>query len=193
MKLQRETWLKYTEQDYLYITDLGDPADPLHLGCNSTQRPKEQAAHKYYDFLRTLPLEPYDWVVFAEDDTFIFPKRLEAYLANIDPTEPTMIGRCMPTMTWSVGAGLILSRPLVAWLKQYLLTTDLIMIPMYDRVDTTLLAWINEAPDIKRFSEPLLNHYDVDSPFSTTFDVAISYHMIRTEEQFRSLCCGSAF
>ena len=194
MKWQRDTWLQYNSHDYFYITDAGDPVDPTHLGYTVEQRPKEYACHKYYEFLRTLPLEPYDWIVLIEDDTFIFPKRLEDYLATLNPSEPTMIGRCLPTMAWSVGAGLVFSRPVITMLKEYLTNTDLIMIPMYDRSDTTITAWVNELPDvINRISLPLLNHYDIDSPFSSTFDVAISYHTLRTEEQFKSLCCGSAF
>jgi hypothetical protein len=109
---QRNTWLRQVNpNDYFFLTANKNPDD---INTSGWGAPDDYASAplKYYHFLKHMPLDEYDWIVFCDDDTFIFPKRLESYLAIKHPYELLYIGRCIDFVPIELNAGNRVNRPM---------------------------------------------------------------------------------
>jgi hypothetical protein len=107
MKWQRETFLQNVS-DYYYISGVPHPDERI-LGWNTPDK-LEDCPIKYAEFFKHERLE-YDWYFFIDDDTFVFPKRLETFLQRYDPAEKVYIGRPVTNNYMDGGAGFLISKP----------------------------------------------------------------------------------
>jgi hypothetical protein len=119
---QKDTWLKQI-QHHVFLGCQTRPEWNM-VGWN-TGDDYESCPPKLMNFVRHYSTDA-DWIVFADDDTFIFPQRLEAYLSTFDKSQPLYIGR-LGYDGWefmSGGAGFIVSNPLFKKIKEYTNTTS---------------------------------------------------------------------
>jgi len=118
---QKRSWLKNVD-NYVFISSTPDP-DNRVVGWNT---PDDYAgcAQKYVAFFKNTPPTT-DWTVCVDDDTFVFPKRLELLLTLADPSHPVCIGKVStenkmyPPYT-SGGGGFAISRVLHERIHSYL-------------------------------------------------------------------------
>ena len=92
-KWQRETWLSKVPQDsYVFLTGDICSTDP-NVVCMNTNDQYESCPERYYQYIKQNEMSKYDWVVFPDDDTFIFPERLHKLLEELDNTKCIYVGR----------------------------------------------------------------------------------------------------
>ena len=97
-----------TRVNYLLETSLKtvNPRDIYFLSCRSiepnvygwnTPDDYEGCPLKYVRFFQNMTLN-YDWYYFMDDDTFVFPKRLNKFVLNYEKDSPLYIGhKCKHT------------------------------------------------------------------------------------------------
>ncbi len=188
---QRETWLK--EIPHIYLDKpIGEEI-------------YNNAPLKYIDFFICHPdllAEPYDFVFFCDDDTFVYTDKLEmkldVYIHPLFTEHCTMIGFSGGTfpiynlqIQWcSGGAGIALSRSAVKNIQTHLRSTPKPLIT--HETDISLAIWAmmaNESLiviDTHRFSP----FNPKDAAEQKMFD-CISYHYCN-QEDFYSLYSGMA-
>lgn len=181
---QRESWLKQVApENYYYISCRAHPDDPNVVGWGTADG-YDACPSKYIAFFKNMPMEEFDWIVFPDDDTFLFPKRLEAFLAGFDSTRQHYVGAFISEHDgfMSGGAGFALSAPLYKAIREYFIQTP--NIPTCDHGDVSMGMWIrNCAPGAGRVHSPLFCGipYGNNTPEP---DVAFSYHYV-TERLFK--------
>lgn len=85
--------------------------------------------------------------MFCDDDTFVFPARVESMLAQLDPNRSLYIGFDFPIPHWSTtiggmsgGAGFVLSRSTYQRLCAYIRTAENPWVSMY--TDVSIANWL---------------------------------------------------
>jgi len=146
----------------------------------------ESCPERYYQYIRKNELLMHDWIVFVDDDTFMFPKRFQAYLKGFDYSKSLYIGRTLtfPLQFMSGGAGFALSKAAYAELRKYLLSTPKEDVEFHENGDVTMGIWIEKGCKAEYIHCEYLNgspHTYVDS---CGMSEAFSYHYV-TEELFR--------
>lgn len=113
------TWLRQV-RDVVFLGSHMDSARTM-VGWD-TGDAYDACPLKVMNFCRNFDASAYDWVVLVDDDTFLFPKRLETYLSSLDPTKPLYVGTpwdAFGVHYMSGGAGCCLSRDLFRRLQEY--------------------------------------------------------------------------
>lgn len=121
---QKDTWLTQTE-NHVFLGKQDNPEWNM-VGWNTADN-YDSCPIKLMNFVRHYKLKPnIEWVVIADDDTFIFPKRLEMFLGELDSTRLFYIGTtCNDGCVFmSGGAGFVVSRALFNKLKEYSLSAS---------------------------------------------------------------------
>ena len=176
----RNSWLRQIKQqdDYCFLSSIPDPQSKV-VGWNTPDN-YEGCSRKYLEFFRNMNVDA-DWVVFVDDDTFIFPERLRIMLRKRNPADKLYIGKLLdgeiPTM--SGGAGFVLSSRLFSEMQNYVKTNDIVLDSTYS--DVTIGQWAKalsaEYVWDKRFnSHPHTEEGDINT--------AISFHYV-TQPLFR--------
>jgi hypothetical protein len=144
LKWQRNSWLSGIES-YVVLTGSINSTDPK-VACMNTSDAYDSCPKRYYQYIRENDLSAYDWIVFVDDDTFIFPKRFEAYLESLDASTSLFIGRTItwPIMYMSGGAEFTLSKVAYKELRDYLIHTPKENIQFQKNGDVTMGVWINK-------------------------------------------------
>ena len=138
-KAQRDTWLRSV--DAYWFLSAKENRDERVLGWD-TGDTYDHCVDKYEAFFRTTDIDA-DWIVFVDDDTFVYPQRLEAYLEQHDPTALYYIGRRLsdsPKDAMSGGAGFVLSRSAYTQVCTLLRTQTLPRISSYS--DQMMCHWL---------------------------------------------------
>ena len=122
-----------------------------------------------------------------DDDSFVFPKRLETYLGTLDTSLALYVGHTLtyPITFMSGGAGFCLTRVAYKELRDYLLNTAKNQIHFETNGDVSMGAWIKLIPTIKLINSNKFNGSPHTHHESTKTDVAITYHYV-TEELFKT-------
>jgi hypothetical protein len=83
---------------------------------------------KYIAFFKNLNLD-YDWFVFIDDDTFVFPLRINKFLSNFNENQNIYIGNILTHLRemeyMSGGAGFIISKPTYLLIKEFISTSPM--------------------------------------------------------------------
>jgi hypothetical protein len=139
---QKETWLSRVEH-HVFLGCRMQPEKNM-VGWGTTDD-YHSCPLKYIEFMRKGSFTDYDWVVFVDDDTFVFPDRLESYLSTLDSTSSLYVGApCNDGWTYmSGGAGFAVSHPLMARLRDYAQTTDLVSLHVAHYSDKTFGHWVH--------------------------------------------------
>lgn len=118
---QKETFLKNV--DYYYISHKMDQTN--HIYGFDTDDSYDSCPDKYLHFIRNMNLD-YDWYIFIDDDTYVFPDKLVQFLTHFDSEQYYYMGvdfsQTGILTHYSGGAGFLLSNPTYALLKIYLQT-----------------------------------------------------------------------
>ncbi len=182
---QRNTWQKLVNPDDIFYivgrTDIsGEQVYGYPVGDGY-----ELCPHKYIAFFKDKGLQEYDWLFFIDDDTFVFPKRLAAYLQEFDCTKRYYIGRELdwPELFMSGGAGFALSRSAYSALRQYINATPQDKVPIHLNGDVSMGIWMKYITDLKRVNCLNLNAAIDTHHTSSPPEKALTYHYV-TEDLF---------
>lgn len=182
---QRDSWISTVPSTYVYLTGNIQTDDP-NVACMKTDDGYESCPKRYYQFIRENDLLE-DWIVFADDDTFIFTDRLEDYLSRLNATRSLYIGRGLthlPIYYMSGGAGFVLSKTAYTALRHYLLETPIETV-MFDRHgDVSMGLWLKKVQGLEYLNSTLFNCCTHTHNECSNMDLAISYHYV-TEDLFR--------
>jgi hypothetical protein len=172
---QRDSWLKGAT--YQFITGSIESSDK-NVVCMNTGDGYETCPERYYQYIRNTELS-HDWIVFADDDTFIFPKRLEAYLETLDSSKSIYTGHLLnfPIEFMSGGAGFALSGVAYRALRYYLLMTPREQVEFDINGDVSMGIWLKHI-DVKYIHCGYLNGSTHLHPDSCPIEKAISYHYV---------------
>jgi hypothetical protein len=181
LKWQRDTWLSGIDS-YVVLTGSIGSTDPK-IACMNTSDNYHSCPERYYQYIRENDLSAYDWIVFVDDDTFIFPKRFETYLESLDPSKSLFIGRTItwPTKFMSGGAGFTLSRLAYSELRDYLINTPKANIQFEENGDVSMGVWINKIAKAEYIECVELNGSTHLHSDSSKVDKAFSYHYVNEE------------
>jgi hypothetical protein len=158
-QLIRDTWLKRIgSADAWFLSARANPEARV-LGWNTLDT-YDSCPIKYQQFFLNLP-GSYDWYVFCDDDTYLFPERLEPLLG--DPSRPQCIGMLArkpdlpPYMAG--GPGFLLSSAAVAYLPEACRT-----IPIQSLYSDVMIGiWLKDTPT-EFIDNPLFFNYPHDHP-----------------------------
>lgn len=195
IKWQRETWITHIkpEDDYLCLTCKMHPEDRHLIGFN-TADDYNSCPNKYLQFFRHYKLEGFDWIFFCDDDTFVFPRRLEAFLEAYDRNDLYFVGRQgdhkgMPFM--SGGAGFAISKALYEALVEGHISEKILEPKRLDEEgsthgDTIMGEWVlNLNLPIKIVNRgDIFWHTILESSGAPSKETAITSHYCK-EEHFR--------
>ena len=192
---QTKTWLdnvmKDKEADYFYLCSSVAKDDIHYIKLNAGDK-YEDCPYKYVEHFRNFDVSSYDWIVYCDDDTYVFHNRLKAELANYDSSKKLLIGEQnhfskeydFPLMFG--GPGFILSNSLYKEVKSYIESNN--DIPIYINGDVTICKWVNKVNEKsevtivdmakKMFNYPIHNYVLED-----ILPTALSFHYV-TEELF---------
>lgn len=170
-ELQKE-WIKYI--------GAGDSVVYLDEAFNK-EGGYDSVAFKYSSFIKNCTVfSEFNWIFFCDDDTFIFPKKLNHLLYYFDCNKPIMVGRTGVYEDYrycSGGAGFAVSRTLIFRIKYFLLQN---IYELFKNSDTTFGMWAKMAePNLKiidrieQFQTQHLRHSDNDV---VDIDSCISFH-----------------
>ena len=184
LKWQRASWLSGIDS-YIVLTGAIGSTDPK-VACMNTGDGYETCPNRYYQYIRENDLSAYDWIVFVDDDTFIFPKRLENYLATQDASKSLYIGR---SITWPIkfmsgGAGFALSRVAYNELKEYLTNSLKQDVEFHKNGDVTMGIWINKIAKATHVNCKYLSGNRHKENNMGALKEAFSFHYV-TEELFK--------
>lgn len=190
----RNSWLRQIKEqdDYCFLSSVPDLQNKI-VGWNTLDT-YEGCSRKYLEFFRNFTTNA-DWIVFVDDDTFVFPHRLRSLLRQNHPSEKLYIGKLLdgPIPTMSGGAGFVLSSSLFSEMQTYVKTNDIVLDHMWSDVTVGQWAMALSAKYVwdKRFnSQPhtregnvntaITFHY-VDEPlFRQYFQISLSNFSINS-------------
>lgn len=186
-----KTRVKWLLENCLYTVD---PSDIYFLSCKRTE-PNiygwdtadnyESCPLKYIRFFKNMELD-YDWYYFMDDDTFVFPERLNKFVMNYNKEEPLYIGHRCENYSFPIymsgGAGFLLTKPLYLSLVEYIrnIPDEQLYISIYG--DYSIGFWLSniekEVIPNKLFNPTTHNNdYELNN--------CISFHYLKTEEQYK--------
>lgn len=147
VKSQKETWLQ--NQNYVCLSAKEDLENHI-LGWN-TDDTYDGCSLKYIEFFRNVDLDS-NWIMFVDDDTFVYTERVNEYLKQFNPDERLYIGyRDLPTSAMSGGAGFILSRSAYIAICEYLRKTEDAWVSKY--TDVSMLSWLRCIEYVRPISD----------------------------------------
>jgi hypothetical protein len=179
-KAQRETWL--TTVDEYWFLSAKENREERVLGWDTADT-YESCADKYEAFFRSVDLDA-DWIIFVDDDTFVYPRRLEAYLEQYDPSALYYIGRRISSSSetsMSGGAGFVLSRGAYTRVCELIRTQTLPRVSTYG--DLTVHYWLKHLQYVQAITDGRFNWKNATSLEEQ--DTAFTFHYV-SPSQMRS-------
>jgi hypothetical protein len=175
----RKTWLKHVEH-YYFLSSVPNPSQNI-LGWN-TPDDYDSCSLKYIEFFKNETLD-YDWYVFCDDDTFVFPDRISDYLKQLNPNESFYIGYEFPGMKppggLSGGAGFVLSRESYSKLCEHVRGSKNIWVSTY--TDVSMRIWLLERMQgVKKIVDYRFHPSKCTSDME--FRTAFTFHYVTPEE-----------
>ena len=178
---QKDTWITRTNH-HVFLGCKNRP-DWNMVGYDTTDD-YESCPIKVMNFIRNYEPDPsIDWIVFADDDTFIFPHRLQTFLHTLNPSQLLYIGTPWND-GWefmSGGAGFVVSRPLFEKLKQYTNAKNDKELHTSRYSDVTFGSWVLDCNGTYVVNKDF--HGDCLHDYGPT---TISYHYLK-ENDFRTM------
>jgi hypothetical protein len=147
VKWQKETCFRNTSLSDCYYLSCKN-GDGVY-GWNTDDNYKS-CIIKYIKFFQNMNLD-YDWYMFIDDDTFVFPSRVKKYLARLNHKEHVYVGAIWTHIRdlrfMSGGAGFFFSKPSYKMLRDFLSVekNTLLREPeASDHGDASVGVWIRE-------------------------------------------------
>lgn len=175
----RRSWLRNVP-DYYFLSSIPNP-DQRILGWN-TPDDYNSCSLKYIEFFKHATIDA-DWIVFCDDDTFVFPDRIANSLRTLDPAEPLYIGYEFPGVKspggLSGGAGFILSRSSYLKLCEYIRTGTDVWVSTY--TDVSMAVWLLERMQgVRKITDNRFHPFKCKSP--SEFRQALTFHYVTPED-----------
>jgi hypothetical protein len=151
---------------------------------------------KYIAFFKNLDL-CYDWYVFIDDDTFIFPDRIQKFVSQFNKNDYLYIGHLLTHLRdleyMSGGAGFVISKPTYSLLKNFISNSNIISIQkkFYEQLygDVSFGIWIKLINEKNNNKIKLLNNTKFKPDIhidKSQLDSCITFHYVTTREQFNN-------
>ena len=181
-KFLLETSLKNVDPKHIYFLSC-KTNEPNIYGWNTDDN-YESCPLKYIRFFQNMTLD-YDWYYFMDDDTFVFPDRLNKFVSNYNKEESLYIGcRCENysfPIYMSGGAGFLLTKSLYTELIYFIRNTpeNKLITSIYG--DYLLGLWLTNINkkiiEVHIFnSQTHKDEYELNN--------CISFHYLKTKEQY---------
>jgi hypothetical protein len=199
VKWQVKSCFKYiNKSDCYYISCIPHIFKYSRIYGWNTKDDYKSCPDKYIAFLKNLNLN-YDWYVFIDDDTFVYPNRLENFLDNFNKTNHLYIGYLLTHLRelnyMSGGAGFVISHPTYLLIKNFINNSciNYIQHKYYEQIygDVSFGIWIKLINEmlLTEKKEPIqlvgnLNfqpniHNNVEQ-----LNECITFHYVNSKEQF---------
>jgi len=178
-----ENCLYNVEQSDIYFLSC-KKTEPNIYGWDTTDD-YESCPLKYIRFFQNMKLD-YDWYYFMDDDTFVFPERLNKFVNNYNKDKPLYIGDRCDHLSFPIymsgGAGFLLTKPLYLSLVEYIRNTPEKQLFVNRHGDYSIGMWLSniekEVISNKIFNQTThKNDYELNN--------CISFHFLKTEEQYK--------
>ena len=170
-----------------------NPTDIYLLSCKSidpniygwdTPDNYEGCPLKYIRFFQNMKLD-YDWYYFMDDDTFVFPKRLNNFVMNYNKEDSLYIGNRCKNYSFPIymsgGGGFLLTKSLYFSLIDYIRNTpeDTLLTSIYG--DYLIGLWLTNI-NKKTIEVDIFNSsiHKNDSQLENY----ISFHYLKTKEEY---------
>jgi len=178
----RQTWLRALCPDdtYMFLSSIPNPTANI-VGWHSLDT-YAGCSQKYLDFVRNIDLENSDWIVFVDDDTFVFPSRIRSMLETYMASEQLYIGKLLngPIPTMSGGAGFCISKALFREIQAYVREKPIQLNYIYS--DVSIAQWIMQIPGAVYIWDRRFNSHPHTEEGSV--ETALTFHFV-TEPLFR--------
>lgn len=172
---QRETWLK--NQKYIRISSQNN--EELNTVGWNTDDSYEGLSLKYLHFFQNVNLDS-EWVMFVDDDTFVYTDRIENYLQAYNPDERLYIGfHFNEGAAMSSGAGVILSKTLYQEVCQYVRNTS-VTITHASWAGITLFEWVSKIENVQQISDDRF-HLNIEK-YEEDKNSAFTFHCVTPEK-----------
>lgn len=191
VKYQMETCLKdIPKSDIFYLTSKPDN-EKRQFGWNCMDDEKNIAWKYIYFFYNMNDILDYDWYIFIDDDTFIFPNRMENLLQNYKSTDFYYIGNqldhiknthCLYT---SGGAGYAISNALYSKIYSYVHTHGINGSYLHWCDDLCIGLWVQDISKTEKVHQLHndLFHLGIHNN-DNELQNAITFHKVMDEAQF---------
>lgn len=130
-----DSWLTKlsSNESYLFLSSKPDEKNNI-VGWNTPDN-YESCSRKYLEFFRNIKINS-DWIVFVDDDTFVFPNRMRDMLQSYNSNEKLYIGKLLygPIPTMSGGAGFCLSQKMFKEIQHYIQHNNIVLDTIYSDV-----------------------------------------------------------
>jgi hypothetical protein len=185
-----------TRVKFLLETSLKNvnPTDIYFLSCKSikpniygwdTADNYESCPLKYVRFFQNMTID-YDWYYFMDDDTFVFPERLNNFVEQFIKSDSLYIGnRCKNysfPLYMSGGAGFLLTKPLYLKLVDYIRQKSDNELITHIYGDYLMGLWISNITDTNLIDIDLFNPTLHDN--EDQLKNCISFHYLKTKEHY---------
>jgi hypothetical protein len=182
VKFLLDTCLKNIDSKDIYFLSC-KPIEPNIYGWNTADN-YESCTLKYVRFFQNMKLD-YDWYYFMDDDTFVFPDRLNKFVINYNKNESLYIGHRCENYSFPIymsgGAGFLLTKSLYLSLLEYIRNTpeNELLTSIYG--DYLIGLWLTNI------NKEIIN-VEVLNPQTHKNDAelkhCISFHYLKTKEQY---------
>lgn len=171
----RNTWLRDVDH-YFFLSAKSNP-DKRVLGWD-TPDDYQSCSKKYIDFFRNMTIDA-DWIVFCDDDTFVFPKRLKRALSALSPKRNLYIGYEFPDASepaMSGGAGFVLSRNAYTQLCSYIRSANNEDVWVSTYTDISVSKWLQHTVQLEKIIDSRFHPYACKT--NEDFKHAFTFHYI---------------
>ena len=173
------------KEDIYYLADT--PSEENRLFSWGAPDDYNSLPYKYYYFFRNTNLD-YDWYFLMDDDTFVYPEKLESFLSSYNPLDRVCIGKKLDHVKdqlweyFSGGAGTAISRALYEQLCRHLLEVNLHEAIVHWCADICVGKWVKSQSNV---IEVDYDGFHTD-PCQENDDKtkAITFHHLQTYEQY---------
>ena len=179
---------------------------PLPIYGWNTSDDYRSCPDKYIAFFKNLNLN-FDWYVFIDDDTFVFPLRINKFLSGFNEKQNIYIGNILTHLRemeyMSGGAGFIISNPTYLLIKDFISTSPMsnIQKKYYEQLygDVSFGIWVklineklnigNKTETSTEKKEPIRlvhsNYFNQNNHTSIEqLKTDITFHYVTTREKF---------
>jgi len=194
VKYQMETFLNNVPLEDIYYLTSNPNIEERQFGWNCMDD-AQNITWKYIYFIYNMNIDYYDWYIFIDDDTFVFPSRLEKLLSSYDHSQNYYIGCQLDhikdqfCLYMSGGAGYAISNSLYSLIKLHLINIGkdnayyyIINLKEQFCDDFCIGLWIN---DIKKNNYVIqLNNSSFHINCDGDVNTAITFHKVMEQDQY---------
>lgn len=155
-----------------------------------TEDDYKSCIQKYIQFFQNMELD-YDWYMFLDDDTFVYPNRVHSYLSQYDSTKPLYIGAMWtnhPHPYMSGGAGFFLTKSSYTMLRTFMLTNTNSLHCGTIYGDLSMGIWLHRAMGNNPSAIQYINDWEYfqvgNHKHTNELSKCITFHYVTSEHSF---------